>query len=370
MEWYYPILGMIFYNAIVGFLYVNYRNKKDRPLPNRKYWFIIAVFILFGTIGIQLGDYPHYRMLVQDVYQQSLRYSGNSWLNGLHMEAIYNYLAVWCKGNYFLWRLAWYFVEFSAFGLMFKRLGHNNYQSLFVFSTCAMFSVCTGRVSIGIVYYFFGLYTFLVTKEYKYLIFVALSFFAHNSMLALLIILPVVLIKNSRTIIVASIIAAPLLIGAFGYFLQELTQNAILPEELIYKLGNNYMDSERSGNYGGSIGEIIQKSFERIPLLFLSVWLVYNVLKSKIKFSLELKRYLNVVLVLLLYVIVAFFADFGGASLFERFMVMLYVPMFLLVYCSKQVNIKKKYLNAYMFFLWMSFNLNYLKAAYYYYVGG
>ena len=74
IEWYYPIWGMIFYNAIVGFLYVNYRNKKDRPLPNRKYWFIIAVFILFGTIGIQLGDYPHYRMLVQDVYQQSLRY--------------------------------------------------------------------------------------------------------------------------------------------------------------------------------------------------------------------------------------------------------------------------------------------------------
>lgn len=364
------LLGLLFYNGIVAYLFIKYKRCGSQPISTNNYWRVIWIFVLFGVIGVQFGDYPHYEEIVHDVYKQSLRYSGDSWMEGLHMEPLYNRLVVLCKGNYFLWRLIWFTVEFLAFGVMFKRLGHNNYQSLFVFSTCALFSVCAGRVSWGLIFFFLGFYTFFQTKEYKYLCFVLISFFAHNSMLVLFALTPVLLIRSNKKIIFISIIMVPFLVGLFGVALQNMLQLSFLPEAITHKLSTNYMDTERTGNLGGSIGEYIYNLCGRIPLYYLIIRYFIDVIKKKIVVPYKSQKFFNLIIVLFALTQVALFSDFGSASLYVRFFSMLYVPIFLLVYCSNGwYYFKTREFKLYMFLLWTAFNLNYFKAAYYYSVG-
>lgn len=361
------LLGLLFYNCIVAYLFIKYKRYGKRPISPCNYWMVIWTFVLFGVIGVQLGDYPHYEEIVHDVYKQSLFYSGDSWMENLHMEPLYNRLVVLCKGNYFLWRLLWVTAEFLAFGVMLKRLGHNNYQSLFVFSVCTLFSACAGRVSWGVVFFFFGLYTFFQTKEYKYLCFVFMSFFAHDSMLLLFVLTPVLLIRSNKKMILISIIMVPFLVGLFEVVLQNMLQFSFLPEAMVYKLSSNYIETERSSNLGDSIGEYIHHLCERIPLYYLIIQYFIDVIKKRIVVSYEFQKFFNLIIILFALTQVAFLSDFGSASLYVRFFYMLYIPMFLLVYCSsgwyyfRTIGFKLC-----MFLLWAAFNINYLKAAYYY----
>lgn len=363
------VFGLCFYNFIVFFLYYKYKKYGDAPIPDVNYWGVILLFVLFGVYGVQFGDYPRYADIIQDVYQDYLKYSGDSWLQGQHMEPLYNRLVVFCRGNYDLWRLIWYATEFIGVGYILKTIHHNNYQTLLLFACTALFSVCAGRVSWGIAFFYFGVYAFLQSQKYRYLFFVVLSVFAHNSMLVLIATLPLLFFKNNKKMLLISVISIPILAGILEMLLQNFLQLSFLNQDLAYKLENNYMQGDRVGNFGYSIGEKIQQTVERVPLYVLILLLFKDVLLRRIHLPAYSQRFLNIIIAIFSIAHIALLATFGSAALYGRIFYMLYIPVFILLFIDQCKIYQYKSYKWYVWSLWLAFNLNYLKAIYYYSIG-
>ncbi len=364
------VFGLCFYNFIVFFLYYKYKKYGDAPIPDVNYWGVILLFVLFGVYGVQFGDYPHYAEEVGEVYKDYFRYSGDSWQEGHRLGPLYNNLVVFCRGNYDMWRFVWFAVEFWGIGYILRNLHHNNYQALLIFACSAMFSVCAGRVSWGIAFYFFGMYAFLKTREIKYLLFVGLSFFAHKSMLALLVIMPLVLIKENKKLIILSCILVPILAGLFANILVGILQFSLVDESTAMYLERGYFDVERENVWGGSFLARVHHTFERLPLYYLVLTLIIGLFFRRIHLRSYAKRFCNLIVALFAISHVALLADIGSASLYFRFLFMLYIPIFIVIYLELgRYFLQKNGYRGYIIMLWLAFNFNYLQSIYYYSLG-
>ena len=365
------LFGFIFYVSFV--LY--FRNKRNvfyrQEISRTHYRYIVFFLILYGVIGLCFGDFWGYGALVQKAYNTYLSYSGPDWDQYLHMEHLYNYLAVVCKGNYLMWRLIWFTVEFCGVAFILKRLSLNTYESLYIFSTCALYSICAGRVSWGIAFYWLGLYAFCKTREKKFLLFVFASFFSHNSILLLVALLPFLFIKISNKVILAVPIFIPSLSAIFSSTLNDLMLqlnmiNSTDVEMLSRKL-EEYQNAESFNLWGGSLGEFIQYLLARIPFYYMFILFLYKKIKREIVLTDSGQKIFNVMFMLFVYTCVILTARIGSASFYDRYLMMLYVPLYLLVYGEHKDNfIHRRDIKICLFLMFLSVVVSYLKSTYYY----
>ena len=134
--------GLVFYLFLVLYLKKKSSFQYSRSLNSVDLLNLLFIFVLYGVFGLCFGDFWGYGALVSHAYKTYQLVGGDEWVTYLHMEPLYNYLAVFCQGNYFLWRAVWFIVEFSGLIYFFKRLNIVTYEFFYILSICALFSIC------------------------------------------------------------------------------------------------------------------------------------------------------------------------------------------------------------------------------------
>lgn len=365
--------GLIFYLSLVLFFINKSSYQYKRSLSGTELFVLLFMFVLYGVFGLCFGDFWSYGALVGEAYERyKLTGGGEGWATYLHMEPLYNYLAVLLHGNYYLWRAVWYIVEFSGLIYLFKRLNVATYESFYLLSICALYSICAGRVSWGITFYWLGIYTFYRTRDYKILLFVAASFFAHNSMILLFAMLPLSLLKINKTIVVLSLLILPSISAIFGDFLNDITEQLTMLSDLdsanamSIKL-ETYKNAESFQMWGRSIGENVQYVVSRIPLYYMILVFVRNVLNKKIKLTKGGAKLFSVMFFLFDYTCIVLVAQIGSASFYDRYLMMLYLPIFILMFIEcRPCFVNRRDIKICLFLLFFSVVISYVKSAYYY----
>ena len=374
--WY--TLGSLFFYIYIIVYFRNKQKKYGSISINRKHHVTIAIiFILFGVFGVCFGDYFEYGALVKQAYQVYKSYGGSGWYAYLHMEPFWNYLAVFCHGNYTLWRLIWFIIEFSGVIYVFKRVNLNNYNALLVFSMFPLQSICGGRVSLGIAFFWLGLYSYLITKERKFLFFMLVSLFTHNSILLLFALTPLAIIKVNKLRLIAILFIIPIIAS----FLNDLLENTVnyIPlvsgstytEFIEARFNYGLSDEEASSYWGGSILEKIQATFLRLPLYYLCIKLFIDYFKGRLSLPGRTIYFFNLAFYLFVFTCVVLFGGVNSVSLYQRYFMMLFLPFFLIMYgLNSELYKKKKDFQICIFLIFLSFIVEYIKAIYYYSING
>ena len=363
---------LMFYNFLILIIRNGYKRYGTTTIPIKSYLVLLILLIIFGIWGLQMGDFSHYEEIIERIYARS----GDSydikgiWLS--HMEPQYNYLAIFCKGDHILWRAIWQIIEFTGLFYLLSKLKMNNYEALYMVTLFSLQSITAGRVSWGIVYFWLGLYLFLETKEKKYLLFVAVSWLAHTSMILLFALLPLILIKPSKKLVILTLFLMPAFIYLFEYVMTNLNIISTDNELLEYKL-DNYTNTEyeTTSAFGGSgmsnIAFLLHK-----PALYVTIFMfISTFVKNRINLTESQKRFMTLWGAVLIFTIAALFANVGSASYYQRYTMMLYLPTLLLFYKASGEELKDRSLfRKCLFILWLSYNFEYIKAMYYFNVHG
>lgn len=367
----------MFYLLLLLFLSSKNKIEGTKKISTSQNNGIIVTFIMFGVFGVCYGDYFEYEGLVKQAYKIYHSYSGDRWYIYIHMEPIYNYLAVICQGNYYLWRLIWFFCQFVFLGFVFKKVGINTYNSYLVFSFFALQSVCAGRVSWGITLFWLGLYAFLYTGKKFYLLFVALSVFAHNSMLILFALIPLAFLKIKKGTIIVFILLVPLMFTVLRNTLENITLYINVLGDTGYsdflnvRLRHGVISEEEESFFGKSLGENIQIFMLYIPLYYIFLRMTYDYFSRKIILPRNLQFFFNMNIYMFMFTCVVLASGLEIRSLYQRSLMMLYLPVFMLTYAAnRKFYMRKKDYRICLYVLCLSYIAAFIKAAYYYYSHG
>ena len=177
------LLSFLFFNIILLVFYKNYR-KGNYYIKKGSLIFYTILLIAFGTYGTGEGDYLSYKRVVELIHSTIDVIS----LNG--MEIQYNYLAYYLGGNYTLWRLVIFSVEFIGMSWLLYKAKLNTYPVLLTFVAVCLLLYTYQRSYWGVIFYFLGLYLLLEKKNPLFLILIGLCYFSHTQNIVLLVLLP------------------------------------------------------------------------------------------------------------------------------------------------------------------------------------
>ena len=361
------LLSFLFFNIILFIIYRHYRrgryyiNKSDLALYT-------IMLIAFGTYGSGEGDYLQYKENVSlfhsliDVYY----YDG--------MEIHYNYLAYLLDGNYNLWRLVVYSIQFIGMSWFLYKSKLNTYPIFICFiSLCLVLSVYN-RAFWGAIYFFMGTYLLIEKKNPLFIIAVALCYVSHTQNLVLLVLFPLAFfdIKKWHLLLVL------LLVGTIvtmikDTFISIIDAGGIENADYVNRKMNVYSQSEL-GNFGNSLGEFLLAMLRYVPLTIISLSCVNTILRKREKYVLFYKPYrriLNVTLGVVITSIVVLLASLGGGTFFYRIVAMTFFPFsIILPYMMNIGIITKKSFNRYIFLFLFATEYSYVKDVYYAYAHG
>jgi hypothetical protein len=139
------ILSFLFYNIILIIFYRHYK-RGDYYIGKWNLVLYTIILIAFGVYGCGEGDYLHYKDKMSlyhslaDVYYYDM------------MEIQYNYLAYLVNGNYDLWRLVVFSVQFIGLSWFLYKAKLNTYPVLLSFITICLVISIYGRAFWGLIY--------------------------------------------------------------------------------------------------------------------------------------------------------------------------------------------------------------------------
>lgn len=366
------LYGLLFYLFIVVYLKNKARIYGQKRLTSSQAKVVFAILSLFSVYGLCFGDYWGYGALVHQAYETYMGFSGDKWYLYLHMEPIYNMLSVICYGNYSLWRFVIFGGEFLCLIYLLKSSKILNYETLYVFALFCLYSICAGRVSWGIVCFWMGLYTYIQTLQKKYLLFVAAAIISHYSLLLLFALIPFMFVPINRKIALILLFIVPSLSVFFGSFLDEFQSQLLGYDDsstvLVFSTKlKDYQDLDSFKLWGSSVGETIHFSLSRFPLYYVMFLLMYYRFSGKICFSRLQSRLFNITFFLFLYTCIVLFARIGSASFYDRYLMMMYLPVFLLTYgLNRDFFMRRRDFRFCLKLMCISFVALYIKAVYYY----
>lgn len=360
-------LSFLLFNIILFIFYTHYR-RGHYFIDKKHLVFYTILLIAFGTYGTGEGDYLHYRESVEII--QSM--FDVAYYNG--MEVQYNYLAYLCGGNYTLWRLVLFSVQFIGMSWLLYKAKLNTYPIFLCFIAICLILYTYQRSYWGVIFYFIGLYLMIEKKNPLFVIVIILCYFSHTQNVVLLTLLPLAFIDIRKWHILAVI----LLLGTIVTIVKD-TFNSILDSggiegaEYAYGKMERYNKSD-IGNFGNSIGETLLFVLRYVPMAFVFMtWLVviFNKRNKYIALYKPYRRVLNVMIGVVISSIIVLLADFGGGTFFYRIIAMACFPLaMLLPYMMTIKMIKKQTFNLYVLLFVLTAELSYLKDIYYAYVHG
>lgn len=360
-------ISFLFYNLILIILYKHYK-KGEYYIKKSDLFFYTILFIAFGTYGGGEGDFLHYQervslfQFLDDVYYYDM------------MEVQYNYLAYWLHGNYYLWRLVIFSVEFIGMSWFMYKAKLNTYPIFICFVAYCMILSVYNRGFWGGIYFFMGLYLLIEKKNPLFLIAIALCYFSHTQNIVLLALLPLGFIRfKSWHFLLILLSAGMIVVLLHDTFNNILDAGGIEGADYINKKMDDYSQS-RISNFGNSIGEIVIFILRYVPMFIIVFSWITLVIKNRDKYLSLYKPYrgvINVTIGLIIIAIIILFASLGGGTFFYRVLSMALFPLSItLPYLFEEGVLRVRTFNFYIVFFIIGSELNYIKDLYYAYVGG
>lgn len=364
------LLSFLFYNILVIIFYTRYK-RGGYYIKKSDLIFYTLLLIAFGTYGGGEGDYLHYKEAVEDIHSLA------DVLYNKGMEIQYYYLAYILGGNYTIWRLVVYSIQFVGLGWFLFKAKLNTYPILLAFTSLFLVTSVYGRVYWGVIYFFMGCYLLIEKKNPLYLIAIALCYVSHTSNLILIALLPLSFINLKKWHLVLIIILFGTIISVFNdYFSAIIDNGGVEGADYLNVKMNSY--STQTANYnnfwGNSIGEIIIFMMRHIPLLLIMLQLLLYFIGSYGKFKniyKPLRRIINVYFGINLVALIFLFADMNNGAYFYRVLAMSFFAITLILpYMVEYKIITKRVFNTYLVLFLVASEANYLKDLYYAYMGG
>lgn len=365
------LLSFLFYNVILLIFYSHYR-RGHYYIKKKHLVFYTALLIAFGTYGGGEGDYLHYRermTLFQSLYDV-LYYD--------MMEVQYNYLAYLVNGNYNLWRLVIFSVQFIGMSWFLYKAKLNTYPVYLCFITYLLISSVYNRSYWGPIYYFMGIYLLLEKKNPLFLIAIALNYFSHTQNIVLFALLPLAFFDLKKWHLISSVLLFGIVVIVIrDVFTSILDTGGIVggieSGDYINKKAQEYSEG-KLGAFGNSIGEYIMFIFRYVPMaVIVLTWLnlIFNHHNKYLSFYKPLRRVLNIAISVVLLSLIVLFANIGGGTFFYRILAMALFPLcIILPSMVKNGTLSKKSFNFYILIFIIGSELSYLKDLYYAYAGG
>ena len=362
-------VSFLFFNIILMLFYRHYR-KGDYYIKKSDLIKYTIVLIAFGVYGGGEGDYLTYKTSVEENFQTLFDvYYQNSF------ETQYNYLAYLVKGNYNLWRLVIFSVQFIGLSWLLYKAKLNTYPLLLSFiSICLVISIY-GRSFWGAIYYFLGVYLLIEKKNPLFLIIIALSYVSHTQNIVLLLLLPLAFINLKKWHLIVIVASLGVLITLFQeLFTTFLDTGGIEGADHLNTKLQIYGKEGELGAFGGSIGEVTLFILRYVPAVSLLLYLLSLIFFSRDKylnFYNPYRKIINISIGLLFISLVALMSGLGSGALFYRVLAMIFFPISLIIpYLGQNGTIKKRTFNNIISLYIFVTELNYIKDLYYAYVGG
>lgn len=325
--------------------------------------------IAFATYGTGEGDYLSYKENVEVFHSlpDVFLYHG--------MEVQYNYLAYLVDGNYTLWRLVIFSIQFIGMGWLLYKAKLNTYPVLLCFVAICLLTYTYQRSYWGVIFYFLGVYLLFTKKNPFFLIIMGMCYFSHTQDIALLVFLPLSFIDIKRWQLLITV----LLIGTMANLLKDYlpefidsggVENADYFNEKVSRYGQG-----GSNYFGGSYGELLLFLLRYIPLAIIVLTLVKLILINRSKYLSFEKPYramINVVIVIVIAALVVLAASSLGIGIFfYRLLAMTLFPIAIILPNMLNAKILKKYdFNSYVLIYIAAAEFSYVKDIYYAYVHG
>lgn len=359
-------LSFLFFNLFI--LVINNHYKRgDYYIKKRELILYTALLVLFGVYGGGEGDYFKYKENVELYHSIFDIYNGG-------MEPQYYYLSYLVDGNYNLWRLVLFSVQFVGMSWLIYKANLNSYPLYLSFISLCLVSSVYGRTYWGAIYFFMGVYLLIEKKNPLYLIIIALSYVSHTQNLVLLALLPLAFfdIKKWHMLLVL------LFFGTFvsfldSFFVSILDSGGIEGADYVNDRMVTYSNSEL-GSFGNSFLEYVMFFLHYLPVAFLIITWVRIIMKRRdvyYSFYKPYRRVLNLTLYIVIISFVVLMASLGGGTFFYRILGMIFFPIsILLPYMLKIGVIKKRTFNNYILFFIITTEIGYIKDFYYAYAHG
>lgn len=361
------LLSFIFYNILLLFPYYHYR-KGHYYIRKPQLILFTILLIAYGTYGSGEGDYVHYKESVEMFHTlfDVMYYDG--------MEIQYNYLAYILGGNYTLWRLVIFSVQFIGMSWLLYKAKLNTYPVLISIFTICIVLYTYQRSYWGVIFFFMGLYLLLEKKNPLFIIFLVLCYVSHTQNIILLALLPLGFMKIRKWQLLLAIIVIGIASAALkDYFTNFLDTGGIEDADYINKKASVYSKDDR-GNFGDSLGELMMFIFRYAPITVIIItWIKMIFIKRNryLSFCKPYRGMVNVTLGLLFVSLVVMFAALGAGTFFYRILAMTLFPIsILLPYMVENKTIKKKSFNIYILFFILVAEMGYIKDVYYAYANG
>ena len=364
------IISFLFFNLILYILNNHYK-KKEYVIKNSVFIVYIILFIIFGAYGGGEGDYLTYKKSVEqfNTYYDVLYFSG--------MEQQYVYLAYLVGGNYTLWRLILYSVQFIGFGFFLYKAKLNTYPVLLSFTTFCLVMSVYGRSFWGVIYFFMGVYLLFEKKNPLYLIAVALCYLSHTSEIILIVLLPLAFFNLKRWHFLTIFLVYGSLIALFKDLFAGLLNAGgfdVKGADYINSRLMNYGENEANVYFGKSIGEtvsIVMRDTFTITILFTVISLVFNNRNRYLSIYKPVRSIVNISIGLLLVSSLFLVSSVGSAVLFYRVLDMTFFPVSIILPCLAKSNvIGKKRFNIYIYLFIIYTEFGYMRDIYYAFAGG
>lgn len=362
-------LSFLFYNVLLYIFYRHYR-KGEYYIKTTNLVFYTILMILFGAYGGGEGDYFVYKLNVEQIQSIFDVYYSDA------MEMQYYYLAYLLDGDYFLWRIVIFSIQFIGLSWFLYMAKLNTYPTFFCFTSICLYTAIYGRSFWGAIFFFMGVYLMIERKNPLFLIAVALSYFSHTSNLVLIALLPLAFFDVKKWQILLVIICSGFIISYFNEsFTDYLNYGGIEGADYL----NNRLDvySERSDSLqflGNSIGEVVAALLRYIPMFAILFILLKHAFYARNKYYSIYKpcrRLINITLGVVMISFIFLFASVGSNVFAYRVLAMVIFPLSLILpYLVENKIVTKKKFSIFLLFFILSIELNYIKDLYYCYVGG
>ena len=360
-------LSFLFFNVIMFNFYNHY--KRGHLYIGRSRMIVYTILLIaFGTYGNGEGDYLHYKenvALFQSLYDVMF-YNG--------MEIQYNYLAYIVGGNYTLWRLVLFSIQFIGMSWLLYKSKLNTYPVYLSITVVCLLLYTYQRSYWGVIFYFLGMILLIRKKNPLFLIVIALCYVSHTQNIILLAFLPFCFIDIKKWQLLILI----LFIGTIAALLKDtfisyLDSGGIEDAEYLNNKVQNY--SEGGTNFfGSSIGEKAVFILRYVPVALIVLKLLGIILKNRNKYLSFEKPYrgiINVTIGLTITSIVVLVSNIGVGIFFYRILAMTLFPIaILLSFMVQEREITRKTFNNCIYISIICSEINYLKDLYYAYMHG
>lgn len=351
-----PLIVFLLHNILLLFLW-NQSRKNNDFINKRNYRCLFVVYIVLAVVGLQSGDYIHHIEDIEYVYNEMrLSRSLNDSMMFFHMEPIYNYLAYWLKGNYFLWRMVVFGITYVILFYTVKKLSINYWKYFLLFTLISFSGFIVGRMYWGVALFFCAIACARKTSNFWYLILAVVAMVGHKCLYILPAFIPFVFLKmNKKTVVISGLLLVGMTVvlhNLFGY----LSFFSDYDEQFSRNL--NYYE-ETSGMkmaiFGQSTGEQIIYFTRFLAMLIITVSIINKTLSKKV----VLPNYVQSLLVLgFLILLLAFaFSLVGMPGIYTwRYITISWFPMtFVIFYFNKNKLLSQQLWDLFMTLMFISF---------------